>query len=312
MSTIALELAITRAGATHAATLTARLPEADACLAAAPVTLDAETLRTLEYSPEAYGAALSAMVFPPPLREAWARACGASEGQQRPLRLGLALDASDDALHALLWETLRDPLSGLPLARGEAVRLARLLPGASLADLTPPPRPDLRAVVAASAAAPPGAPPVDRAGLAGAALAGLADIPATLLDGHAGRLAATLANLTAALRDGAPLLVLICHGALVQGEPYLWLDRADDGAVPPRQRRRIRRGARAARAHAPVRGAGSLPGRRYQLRGPARRWPPTGAGGRGGGAGDARADPPGHCSRTAAAALRRTAARWGD
>ena len=234
MSTIALELAITRSGDTYAATLTARQPGADACLAAeVPVTIDVEALRALELTPEVYGAALSAMVFPQPLREAWARARGAGEGQQRPLRLGLALAAGDDALHALLWETLRDPLSGLPLARGEAVRLVRLLPSASLADLTPPPRPALRAVVAASAAAPPGAPPVDRAGLTAAALDGLADIPAALLDGREGRPAATLANLTAALRDGAPLLVLICHGALVAGEPYLWLDQAGEGPYRP-------------------------------------------------------------------------------
>lgn len=85
-----------------------------------------------------------------------------------------------------------------------AVRLARLLPGASLADLTLPPRPALRAVVTVSTAAPPYTPPVDRAGLTATALAGLADIPVTLLDGHAGRPPATLANLTAALRDGAP------------------------------------------------------------------------------------------------------------
>ncbi|MCS6883038.1 MAG: CHAT domain-containing protein [Oscillochloridaceae bacterium] len=234
MAAIALELAITRSGDAYAATLTARLPGADARLAAeAPIALNAEALRALEPTPDVYGAALTAMVFPPALREAWARARGAGEARQRPLRLGLALDPGDDALHALLWETLRDPLSGLPLARGEAVRLARLLPSASLADLTPPPRPDLRAVVAAGAAAPPGASPVDRAGLTAAALAGLADIPATLLDGREGRPAATLANLTAALRDGAPLLVLICHGALVEGEPYLWLDQAGDGPYRP-------------------------------------------------------------------------------
>lgn len=199
-------------------------------VAGVPVTLNGEALRALELTPDVYGAALTAMAFPAPLREAWARGRGAAEGQAQPLRLRLALDPADDLLSALLWETLRDPIANLPLAKGEAVRLARYLPSASLIDLVP--RPALRAVIAASAAGPPDAPPVDLVGLTEAARTGLADIPTKLLDGRAGREPATLAALTAALR-GAPLLCLICHGALVDGEPYLWLEQVGEEPYRP-------------------------------------------------------------------------------
>ena len=234
MATRTLVLTITRADAGYTATLVAALPNGDAQLAAGvALTISHAGLRALELLPDAYGAALTAMVFPAPLREAWARGRGAGEGAAQPLRLCLALDAGDDALHALLWETLRDPLTNLPLARGEAVRLARYLPSASMADLTPPPRPSLRAVVAVAAATPVGAAPVDVPGLTGAAGTGLSDIPKNVLDGRDGRPAATLANLTSALRDGAPILFLACHGALVEGEPYLWLEQAEPGPYRP-------------------------------------------------------------------------------
>ncbi len=232
MTILTLELSITRVGDGYTATLEAALPGADARLAAGvPLTLNPEGLRAFELMPDVYGAALTAMVFAAPLREAWARARGAGELAAAPVRLRLALDETEDALHALLWETLRDPLTNLPLARGEAVRLARYLPAASMADLTPPPRPALRAVVAV--AAPDGAAPVDVPGLTGAAGAGLSDIPKNVLDGRDGRPAATLANLTHALRDGAPILFLACHGALVEGEPYLWLEQAEPGRYHP-------------------------------------------------------------------------------
>lgn len=232
MAAIALELTIARAAGGPVAGLVAELPGADAPLAAGvPLTIGAEGLRALELLPDAYGAALTAMVFPAPLREAWQRARGYAEGAGQALRLRLALDEADDALHALLWETLRDPLTGHPLARGEAVRMARYLGSPSLTNVAPPPRPRLGAVVAV--AGPPGAPPVDVAGLGGAALAGLGDIPSQLLDGREGRPAATLSAVAAALRGGAPILVLACHGSVVGGEPYLWLEQAGEGPYRP-------------------------------------------------------------------------------
>ena len=232
MPTLSLTLTLTRAATGYTATLAVALPAADTELAAGvPLTLNPVALRALELFPDAYGAALAAMVFPAPLREAWARGCGASAGRGDALRLCLALDPTDDALHAMLWETLRDPLTNLPLARGEAVRLVRYLPSASLADLAPPPRPALRAVVAV--AAPAEVLPLDVPGLVAAARAGLGDIPSTVLDGHDGRLTTTLPNLTAALRDGAPILILACHGALIEGEPYLWLEQAGSGPYRP-------------------------------------------------------------------------------
>lgn len=225
MRTTTLELQILRAQDGYLASLRAELDNADARLATAvAVAIDPAALRALETLPETYGEALTAMVFPAPLREAWARARGAHEADTRPLRLRLALDEADPALHALLWETLRDPLTRLPLARGEGVRLARYLPSAGLGAAQPLAPGALRAVVAV--AAPAAAPPLDVGALTGAVLPGLAAIPSHVLDGATGRPPATLPNLLAALRDGPAILVLVCHARLVDGEPFLWLEQA--------------------------------------------------------------------------------------
>jgi CHAT domain-containing protein len=50
---------------------------------------------------------------------------------------------------------------------------------------------------------------------------GLGDIPVTALASNS---SATLNNLGTHLRSGYDILNLICHGALIQGEPWLWLE----------------------------------------------------------------------------------------
>ena len=60
-----------------------------------------------------------------------------------------------------------------------------------------------------------------------AARAGLGDIPAAEL---APRGQVTLNNLTARLRDGCDILYLVAHGMLVEGEPWLFLEKEDGTA----------------------------------------------------------------------------------
>jgi CHAT domain-containing protein len=67
--------------------------------------------------------------------------------------------------------------------------------------------------------------PVDVAGEVARAQTGLGDIPTTVLDGRADRPTATLSALADALRAEHHILYLVCHGALVEGEPCLWLER---------------------------------------------------------------------------------------
>ena len=192
-----------------------------------------EALLALSDDPAAYGAALAAQLFADQrLREAWlkARAYAASGD----LQLRLRLDANAPDLHALRWETLRDPESGQPIALHERVRLVRTLDSPDLTPVVIPPRPALRALVVVanpSNLADFHLAEVDVDGEVGRARAALGDIPATILGDHAdstGR--ATMAGLAAQLRDAPPIVILVAHGTLREGQPLLWLEREDGAA----------------------------------------------------------------------------------
>lgn len=191
-----------------------------------PVNIDQPALTALTNDPDGYGAALAAMVFPPPLREAWREARGYADGRGEPLRIRLALDG-DDALHAIRWELLRDPADSSPLAYSERTRLSRFLPTASYQPLQRVGRPELRAVVAVANPAwlPRELAPLAVADEVARARRGLAELRTAVVDGQRGRPAATLPAIVDALRDGAHILYLICHGARIAGEPYLYLER---------------------------------------------------------------------------------------
>src|SRR6185369_15610695 len=58
------------------------------------------------------------------------------------------------------------------------------------------------------------------------AQSGLGTMATTVLGGADAneRRRASLSNLAAGLRDGYDVLYLVCHGALIDGEPWLWLE----------------------------------------------------------------------------------------
>ncbi|WP_129630493.1 CHAT domain-containing protein [Candidatus Oscillochloris fontis] len=236
MPTTDLELTITRAadGATTAA-LRAELPNHRADLVPPePVSLDAMALRALTTIPDAYGAALTAMVFAPGLREAWQRVRGFAEAGQ-PVRVRLVL-IGDDGLHAIRWELLRDPVDSTPLASSERTPFSRFMVTASLAEVQAPAKPTLHAVIAV--ANPDLLPryqmaPVDVAAEVQRAQRGLGDLAATILDGREGRPSASLANIAAALREGASILYLVCHGALHGDGSSLFLEMDASEAYQP-------------------------------------------------------------------------------
>ena len=236
MSLPHLELIIAQdtAGATTAA-LRVELPPRRADLVPPEaISLDTIALRSLIVTPDAYGAALTAMVFTPALREGWQRAVGFAEATGT-LRVRLAL-SGDDALHAIRWELLRDPLDHAPLAHTERTPFSRFLSSPYLANVQASARPALRAVVAVanpSALATLGMPEVDVVGEVARAQQGLGDIPPTILDGADGRPAASLPSLAAALRDGAHILYLVCHGTLVGDQPALYLEQEGGGRYQP-------------------------------------------------------------------------------
>ncbi len=195
------------------------------------IKIDTATLRSRITSPNDYGAELTKMIFVPALREGWQRARGFVEADESPLRVRLVLQG-DDALHAIRWELMHDPIDNSPLAHTERVPFSRFLSSAILTDVQAATWPELRAVVAVAnplALATFGMSPVNVADEVSRAKQGFGDIPTTILDGQADRPAATLAALATALRDGAHILYLVCHGQLKEGQSFLYLEQQEAG-----------------------------------------------------------------------------------
>lgn len=202
--------------------------------ASVPLAIDVPALLAVASLPEHYGALLSNQLFADQrLREAWLQARAYTV--TGALQLRLSLDPQAVALHDLFWETLRDPQDNQPLALHERLRLVRTIDSRDLTPVIVPPRPVLRALLVV--ASPTNSEEFGLARIAVAdevarARAALGVIPCTILGDHGAAVGrATLPNLTAQLRDGPPIVLLIAHGTLVAGRPYLWLEQEDGRAA---------------------------------------------------------------------------------
>jgi len=119
---------------------------------------------------------------------------------------------------------LIDPQDGSPLLTSEQIYFSRYLSSGDWRPVRLRPKGNLRALVVI--ADPAGLPayhlaPIDVEGELSRAQAGLGTIPVTAL-ASAG--SATLNNMCEHLRAVYDILYLVCHGALVRGEPWLWLE----------------------------------------------------------------------------------------
>ena len=186
---------------------------------------DTARLRELSADAAAYGKALSESLFAEPaVATAFAQARASAQSLNAVLRLRLLIGSSAPELHSLRWETLRDPQDGGALLMGEQIFFSRYLSSGDWRPVRLRPKGQLRALVVV-------ANPSDlgRYNLAALdvpaelALArdGLGDMPRAEL-GSGG--AATLNNLVEQLGQGPDILYLVCHGALVRGEPVIWLE----------------------------------------------------------------------------------------
>jgi len=198
---------------------------------------DLDQLRELALDDAAYGQCLSDSLFADPgIRTAFAQARAAAQTQDVPLCLRLFIGPSAPELHSLRWETLRDPQDGSPLLTGEHLLFSRYLSSRDWRPVRLRPRAELRALVVIADPTgladyqPGGRPlvPVDVAGELERAESGLGNIPVTPLASGG---SATLNNVTAHLRDGYDVLYLTCHGALIEGQPYLWLEDEAGGVA---------------------------------------------------------------------------------
>jgi hypothetical protein len=194
----------------------------------AAIQIDVAQLSELSFDAEGYGRALSASLFADPaVRAAFAQARSGAASLDAPLRLRLLVGPSAPELHSLRWETLRDPETDAPLLNGEQILFSRYLNSGDWRPVKLRPKGELRALVAVanpSDLAKYKLATVDVAGELERARAGLVDIPITALSADPQAGSVTLNNLTARLRDGFDILYLVCHGALVRGEPRIWLE----------------------------------------------------------------------------------------
>jgi hypothetical protein len=202
------------------------------------VHFDVAYLRSLVLDTAAYGTALAKSLFQDPaVGMAFGQARSAAQVKDAPLRMRLFIDPSAPELHGLRWETLRDPQDGSLLFTGEQILFSRYLSSTDWRPVRLRPASDLTALVLIANPTNltefrPGGrqlAAVDVAGELARAKAGLSTIP---IDALASGGTATLNNLTAQLRKGYDILYMVCHGAVIEGEPRVWLeDEAGNAAV---------------------------------------------------------------------------------
>lgn len=193
--------------------------------------LDQNALAMLQDDPNAYGAALSKALFAAPgLLTAFEQARAAVATLDIPLRLRLFVGASAPELQGLRWETLRDPAEERPLLTDERLLFSRYLAAGDWRPVKLRPRAALRALVVVanpSDLTRYGFAPIAAEAELASARASLGSIAVTAL-GETG--CATLDNIVARLREGYDILYLMAHGAIVDGEPWLWLE-SEEGVV---------------------------------------------------------------------------------
>lgn len=184
-----------------------------------PLTLDPVTLRSL-LGLEQYGETLTEMVFRPPLVRAFGYAQGYQQRGGEPISLRIVLDPADNELHSIRWELLREPPNGFPLATSEEIVFARTLFAKKVTGHTLS-QPGGGVVIAV--ADPPAMPLPQIPGLDYVELArkGLGQTRQVMLDGRENRNRATLSALDQALATSPEVLYLLCHGAMVKGQPYI-------------------------------------------------------------------------------------------
>jgi hypothetical protein len=236
MPTAELEIGLHRLDASrYLVELRSRPPDSDADMA--PVrgtaTFDLQELRVAEWDgAEAVGRALAECLFADPAVLAhYQQACTAADTARAVLRVRLYVGPTAPELHPLAWELLRDPFTDQPLATRERVLFSRYLSSHDWRPVKLRPQEKLRALVVIANPGDLGdyqLAPVDVEGERKRARDALGEIPIVDLTGPS-----TFSCLIDRLREEFDILYLVAHGAMVNGEPILWLESAE-GAVDRR------------------------------------------------------------------------------
>jgi len=189
------------------------------------IQIDVDRLRTLALDPDAYGKQLGAHLFGNlAVQAAFNQARASAQTHEAPLRLRLLIDPGAPELHAIRWETLRDAETNQLLFAGEHILFSRYLSSLDWQPVRLRPRADLTALVAIANPTDLGRynlAAVDVQGELARAKANLGSIPVTDLVASG---QASLNRIASSLREGYDILYLVCHGVLLKGEAWLWLE----------------------------------------------------------------------------------------
>ena len=193
------------------------------------VSFDLEELQNLVQDAKAYSQRLTADFFSNPnVKSAFFQAQASAQSLNLALRLRLLIGPSAPELQSLRWETLCDPQEGAPLFTSEELFFSRYLSSLDWRPVRLRPKGALRALVTIANPSDLGdynLAAVDVAGELQRASAGLGEIPITSLPANGSDQHATLENLVSSLRENEyDILYLVCHGAMVKEEPWLWLE----------------------------------------------------------------------------------------
>jgi CHAT domain/SIR2-like domain len=210
--------------------------ESDVAPILGPSAFDLNELHAASGDLKQYGRLLSQCLFADPkIKSAFEKGCVMADSLEMPIRLRIVIDKSATDLHSLVWEALCDANSGDWLATRERMLLSRFISRDDWRPVTLRAKNEMRALVAI--ASPSNVrnyerggralAPVDVAGETQRATAGLGTIPATVLGGKG---TATVNNILGKLREGYDILVLVCHGAFIEGKSLIYLEN-DAGNV---------------------------------------------------------------------------------
>jgi hypothetical protein len=219
--------------------------QADTRFVSSPIKIDLRSLIATQLDSDAYGQLLSKILFEDSDLDARFReALAVTEKADGELHVRIFVEPNARELHRVRWETLVTRDSNQVdadhhfLFLGEKVFLSRYLTSRDYRSIRLRSRADLKALVAVAAPddaatfSPNGVPlgAVDAAKefeLASAGLGNLAHRELGRAKGAANPAACTLDRLAKKLSAGYDILYLVCHGALVKGEPLLLLERED-------------------------------------------------------------------------------------
>jgi len=234
-STVDLELGLYRQSeGRYVVELRFLRPDSDADIRISPdetglALIDPQHLLAFTSNDQLYGHTLSKMLFSAPaISKGFSSARSVAQTLGVPLRLRVYIWPEDDALHAVRWESLRDPETDAPLCLGDGLIFSRYLTSIDWQPVRPQPRGDIRALVIIANPHIPGGsalPPIDVAGELARAKQALISIPTIAALASAGE--ATFKKIEKALRSGPDIVYLMAHGALVEKQAHLFLERPD-------------------------------------------------------------------------------------